>query len=82
MKDTYYKPCVDSDFANMQMVLLHFQLVWAVLSKAVLAGNMDRAREIVREHQDILVKRTILLKSKLMLILKMTNFTRQTKRSS
>ena len=54
----YYKPRVDSDLLREHadgLVALS-ACMGGKLSKAVLAGNMDRAREIVREHQDIFGK--------------------------
>lgn len=54
----YYKPRVDSDLLREHadgLVALS-ACMGGKLSKAVLAGNMDRARELVREHQEIFGK--------------------------
>jgi DNA polymerase-3 subunit alpha len=51
----YYKPRVDSELLREHadgLVALS-ACMGGKLSKAILAGNMDRARELVREHQDI-----------------------------
>jgi DNA polymerase-3 subunit alpha len=54
----YYKPRVDSDLLREHadgLVALS-ACMGGKLSKAILAGNMDRARELVREHQEIFGK--------------------------
>jgi DNA polymerase-3 subunit alpha len=54
----YYKPRVDMDLLREHSdgIIALSACMGGKLAKAVLAGNMDRAREIVREHQDIFGK--------------------------